>query len=151
MQLSCQIFHNIPCTSSSDPPKIVTTKDNIYNKYIKPPQGAIWSQHKINIHGISPSDNSIQSAKAIETVRKDFCTFVDARICSNESGILLAYNGEMCDLKWLWKLINIPNSSMSMPSKCKFFLNLLKVLKHSKSCPLHQSKTKLDSSNLQSV
>ncbi len=36
---------------------------------------------------------------------------------------------------------------MSMPSKCKFFLDPLKVLKHYKSCSLHPSKT----SNLQSV
>ncbi len=76
---------------------------------------------------------------------------MDACIHSNEVGILLAYNGETCDLKWFWKLINIPNSPMSMPSKCKFFLNPLKVLNHYKSCPLHPSKTKLESSNLKLV
>ncbi len=151
VQLLCQIFRIIPGTSSSDPPKIVTTKDDIYNKYVKPPEGAIWSQHAINIHGITPSDNRVQSAETIETAWIDFCTFVDSHIGSNEVGILLAYNSKTCDLKWLWKLINIPNSSMFMPSKCKFFLNPLKVLKHYKSCPLHPTKTKLESSNLQSV
>ncbi len=65
VQLFCQIFCIIPCTSLPDPPKIVTTKDNIYNKYIKPPQGAIWSQQALKIHGISPSVNCIQSTKAI--------------------------------------------------------------------------------------
>ncbi len=102
-------------------------------------------------HYISPSDNRIQLAKAIETIWKDFCTFVDAFIHSNEVDILLTYNDEMCHLKWLWKLINISNSSMSMPSKYKFFLDPLKVLKHYKSCPLHPSKTKLESWNLQSI
>ena len=94
VQLLCQIFRIIPGTSSSDPPKIVTTKDDIYNKYVKPPEGAMWSKHAINIHGITPSDNRVQLAETIETLWTDFCTFVDSCIGLNEVGILLAYNGE---------------------------------------------------------
>lgn len=40
---------------------------------------------------------------------------------------------------------------MSMPPKCKFFLDPLKVLRHHKSCLFHPSKTNLEWSNLQPI
>mmetsp|Transcript_2671 Transcript_2671/g.5719 ORF Transcript_2671/g.5719 Transcript_2671/m.5719 type:complete len:210 (+) Transcript_2671:719-1348(+) len=76
---------------------------------------------------------------------------VDQRVHDNEVAILVAYNGETCNLKWLWKLTNTPNSSIAMPPKCKFFINPFKIIKHYKSCFLHPSKMKLELSNLQSI
>ncbi len=149
--IMCQIFHIILGTSPSIPPKTITTGNDIFNQYIKPSQGVIWCQHALNIHEITPSDVCIQSAETIEDMWNEFYTFMDKHIFSNEVGILLMYNGDTCDLKWLWKLINIPNSSMSMPPKSKFFLDPLKVLRHYKSCLLYPPKTILELSNLQSI
>ncbi len=140
----------LPETTTSTT-KTITTDEDFFNKYVKPQEGAIWSQNAINVHGITPSDPWIQGANTIEDVWGSFCKFMDQRVCDNEVAILVAYNGESCNLKWLWKLTNTPNSSMAMPLKCKFFIDPLKIIKCYKSCFLHLLRAKLELSNLQSI
>ncbi len=132
-------------------PETKSSADDIFNEYVKPPHGAFWSQNAINIHGITPDSPKIQNASSIEEVWGEFCSFINRRIKSNEIGILVAYNGETCDLKWLWKLTQAPTSTMIIPPKLKCFIDPLRVIKHYKSCPLHPEKTKLESSSLESI
>ncbi len=151
IQLSCQIFRiALPATTTSTP-KMITTDEDPFNEDEKPQEGAIWSQYVINVNGITHSDPQIQGANTIEDLWGSFCMFVDQWVCDNEVAILVIYNGETCILKWLWKLTISPNLSKSMTPKCKFFIDLLKITKHYKSCFFNLSKTKLESSNLQSI
>lgn len=57
----------------------------------------------------------------------------------------MAYNGETCDLKWIWRYLQAPRTELAMPTCFKFFLDPLKVIKHYKSCDLNPSKSKLES------
>jgi hypothetical protein len=40
-----------------------------------------------------------------------------------EKVVLVAWNGETCDLKWLWRLFKVSNSMYSLPENIKYFLD----------------------------
>eukprot|EP00956_Cyclotella_meneghiniana_P010948 scaffold15307_cov38-Cyclotella_meneghiniana.AAC.3 len=54
-----------------------------------------------------------------------FCEWVDSHE-PDETIILVAYNGEKCNCKWLWKLTQAPFSQYNLPTKIKWFMDLLK-------------------------
>ena len=54
---------------------------------------------------------------------------------------MLAYNGETCDLKWIWRLTQAPGLPYGMPQKLKYFLNPLRVIKNYKGCKLNLVKS----------
>ena len=121
---------------------------NIFNKYIKPSDIAIWNDHATQIHGLHASHPSIQSAQDMKTVWNEWEIFIDNEICTEEIGILIAYNGESCDLKWLWKLTQSSTSKLNMPPQVKHFLDPLKVIREYKSCPINSKNSKLESYEL---
>ena len=51
-------------------------------------------------------------------------------------------------MKWLWKLTQAPFTSLTLPSKIKFFMDPYKVMSHYSSCLLNKKRTKLDSYEL---
>jgi hypothetical protein len=57
--------------------------------------------------------------------------------------VLVAWNGEACDLKWLWKLTQAPNSMYSLPPNIKYFIDPYHVILQYKSCVLNKMKSKL--------
>ena len=65
--------------------------------------------------------------------------------------IVVAYNGATCNLKWIWKLTQAPNSLYLMTDVMKFFLDPLQVIKKYKGCKLNPTKRKLDSLELGAV
>ena len=88
---------------------------NIFNKYIKPSDNAIWNDHTTQIHSLHTSHPSTQSAQDMKTVWNEWETFIETEICTEEIGILIAYNEESCDLKWLWKLTQSSISKLNTP------------------------------------
>ena len=62
--------------------------------------------------------------------------------------VLVAWNRETCDLKWLWKLTQMPISQLSLPNAFKYFIDPLRVIINYKGCKLYPSKSKLDSLEL---
>ena len=69
----------------------------------------------------------------------------------SEIVILVAWNGENCDLKWLWKITQAPRSRLSFPPQIQFFVDPYCVITSFKLCPLHKSKSKLEGYDLGSV
>ena len=55
----------------------------------------------------------------------------------------MAWNGDQCDLKHIYKLVQAPNTNLSFPDKLLFFLDPLKIIREYKGCKLHPSKSKL--------
>ncbi len=54
----------------------------------------------------------------------------------------MAWNGGTCDLKWLWWLIQAPNSQYSWPANVRYFIDPCCVIARYKSCALNKTKSK---------
>ena len=126
----------------------IEVEEETFNAYVKPGDGAIWDERLTSIHGLSAAKPEIQSTPDIFEVWTHFCHFVTSNIGSSETIILLAYNGKSCDLKWIWKLTQAPNSRLNMPPQIKLFLDPYQVINHFKSCKLNPAKSKLESLSL---
>jgi hypothetical protein len=81
-------------------------------------------------------------------VWKRFKSWLDLYLQPDDDGVLVAWNGEKCDLTWLWQLTQAPRSTLSFPPQLKYFLDPLKVIGEYSRCPLHKSKSKLESLKL---
>ena len=82
---------------------------------------------------------------------KWFEKFLDANIGANQVGVLIAWNGVGCDLHWLYKVAQAPYLSLNFPSKVKYFLDPLAVLRTYSWCRLHKKDSKFQSYSLGSV
>ena len=100
------------------------------------------------VHALSMNDPRIAGADKIYDVLKAFERCIDSKILVGAPGILVAYNGKNCDLKWIWKLTQAPNSPFHMLPKLKFFLDPYKVINGYASCRLHRNHSKLESYEL---
>ena len=62
----------------------------------------------MTVHGIQPTDERIKSASGIETVWKQFVSFIEAHLSGGDhssnkkSGIFAAWGGKACDCEWLF-------------------------------------------------
>lgn len=147
IQISAEIFRANDISGAN--PTI--RKACIFNEYVKPHDGALWDPNSTRIHGLSETSPQIQAANKIHTVWNNFCKFINDNVTPTEACILVAYNGETCDLRWIWQLVQNPHSDLSMPDRIKFFLDPLKVIRHYKLSKLHPSKSKLESLRLESI
>ena len=66
----------------------------------------------------------------------------------NEPIVLVAYNGDTCDLKWLWCITQVSRSLLSLSSQIKYFLGSLQVTCNYKECKPRPSKSNLGSIEL---
>jgi len=57
--------------------------------------------------------------------------------------VFVAWNGETCNLKWLWKMTQALRSQLSLPNAFMYFIDSLHVTRNYKGCKLHLSKSKL--------
>ena len=69
-------------------------------------------------------------------------------VLPDEKIVLVAYNGETCDLKWVWKMTQAPHSQLTLPLQIEYFLDPLRVIRNYKGCKLNPCKSKLDSLEL---
>ena len=63
--------------------------------YVRP-WANMWEQRCIDVHQITYDDDRIQSAEGIERVWQQFTSWFYREV--------VAWNGETCDLKRLWKI-----------------------------------------------
>ena len=108
VQMSAEIVRAdlLPTGSSKtkDTAANVQRDPNIFDKHIRPSDDALWDEHCTAIHGLHANHPSIVAADDIGTVWAQFLAWINSRIGRDEVVILVAYNGETCNLQWLWKL-----------------------------------------------
>jgi hypothetical protein len=122
-----------------------------FNAYVNPGENALWDDSLTAVHGLRRTDPRIVNAHSIHVVWAQFVSWFNELAKEFGSVLLVAWNGENCDLKWLWKICQSPNSPCSFPEKLQFFMDPWKVIKHYTSCAVHPSKSKIDCLSLGSV
>ena len=100
------------------------------------------------VHGLHSQSPEIVDADPIYLVWKQFRAWLDLYLQPDDGTVLVTLNGKTCDLTWLWQLTRAPSSTLSFPPQLKYFLDLLKVIGEYSRCPLHKSRSKLESLEL---
>ena len=77
--------------------------------------------------------------------------FIENNLLEFEEGCVVAYHCAVSDMKWIWCLTQRPNANHEIPSKLKWFLDPLKLIKTFTGCRLNPKKSKLTSLSLGSV
>ena len=135
LQLSAEIsrLELVPKTTAKgivatgDTASSIQREPNTFNEYVNPGEGAIYGEHSTALHGLTATHPSIRDAEEIYPVWQRFCQWLRSNVSPDEAIVLVAYNGETCDLKWLWRMTQAPRSPLSMPSQIKYFLDPLRV------------------------
>ena len=119
-----------------------------FNEYVNPKSDLDWDLKCIRSHHLLPTDPKIKDADEIDVVWGRFATWIEQNIAKDETGILIAWNGTSCDLKWIWKLTQAPLSTLSMPVQIEFYIDPYRaIMQHDKN-PLHPSQSKVESMEL---
>ena len=126
----------------------VSRVPSTFNKYVNPGKDAVWDAIGTSVHGLHSTHPNIVEASDMATVWAQFCTWIDDILFPGEVIVVVAYNGETCDLKWLWTLTQAPDSPFDLPDSFEYFLDPYRVISKMKTCKLHQEKSKLDSLSL---
>ena len=163
IQLSAQIIrmtcNNVDGTDGdwlfkqSNNKSFTTTRGPTFDKFVYPGEKAIWNEHlTTNVHGLHEEHEEIKRAKLngqnITKVWNDFCRWVDGNTQHDEIATIVAYNGETCDLRWIWRHTQAPNSPGRFPSKIKFFMDPLNVINGYTTCKLNKKQSNLESFEL---
>jgi hypothetical protein len=119
--------------------------DTMFNHYVNPGEHAFWNEQMCSrdVHGLHAHDPRILSTENIDSrVWSLFNTSIDENLQDYENAILVAYNGETCDLRWIWKLTQASKSTnrtrRRMPTKIKFFLDPLHIIKNYSQCTINK-------------
>ena len=80
-----------------------------------------------------------------------FAIFLNKHIGTNERAILVAWNGASCDLDWIYRLTQVPQSKLSLPQRVKYFLDPYKAIDKCVGCRLNTKHSGLKSYSLSSV
>jgi hypothetical protein len=148
------------CTMKLREAKKGTNKDSLedwgrhtdtFDAYVNPGDNAIWDESMTAVHGLRRTDPRIVNAQPIRVVWENFVAWFNDLSREFAAVILVAWNGETCDLKWLWKICQSPNSPCQLPSKLQYFMDPYKVIKHYTSCRINPTKSKIDSLSLGSI
>eukprot|EP00956_Cyclotella_meneghiniana_P013939 scaffold20501_cov80-Cyclotella_meneghiniana.AAC.1 len=130
----------------------ITTRDTLtevfrepvtFNRYVNPGSGVHFEEQCVAVHGIHPSDPRIVGADKMSVVWADFCKWVEEYTNPDDVCILVAYNGQNCDMKWLWKLTQAPFAPYRLPSKIQWFMDPYKVITSNPKCPLNHLQSKM--------
>ena len=99
----------------------------VFNEHVNPGREAVWNDQVCTAsHALSPGHDKIVNADTIDLVWKSFEKFLDANIGSDQVGVLIAWNGEGCDLyqydvsslRWIGILLYAP--CVFLYDKCIF-------------------------------
>ena len=125
---------------------------NTFDSYINPNvRPEMWLDHLVAVHGLRGNDPRITSAPVMSVVWERFCRWVDSKVPEGDVATLVAWNGEHCDMKELWKLTQAPNSSCHMPPQLQYFLDPYRVISHYTKCPINKKISKIESYSLGEV
>ncbi len=147
IQLSAEIVHiklvSMGRELASDKAEDCCRCEHTYNRYVQPgcaPE--YWAQSSIDVHNILPTDPRINGAGGMRTVCPQFLLWLAEHISAAEPMFLVAWNGGACDLKWLWRLTQAPNSQCSWPENGRFFIDPCHAIAKYMSCALDETKSK---------
>jgi hypothetical protein len=116
---------------------------------VKPPPDAIWDTEMCKrVHKLHPDHEHIQDADDIVTVWKLFCDFINRNIGRQQVGVLVAWNGVTCDMRWIYKLCQAPNSIFQLPPSIKYFMDPMSVIREYNGCKLNKKHSKVESYEL---
>ena len=62
--------------------------------------------------------------------------------------IIVAWNGETCDMEWLYRYTDVHSSKISFPKVLKYFMDPLEIIRRHPGCKFHPNKFKLESLSL---
>ena len=109
-----------------------------FNRYVQPPEGVYWNTVACQAsHGLTPESPQIRSANAFDFVWQELCAWTNDNVASDETCILVAYCGETCDLRWIWKYVQAPRSRLFMPEQIKFFMDPKFIIDKYTGCRLN--------------
>ena len=86
-------------SSTGDTASNIKREVETFNSFVNPGEGAIYGDHAVAIHGLHASHPSIRNADEIHAVWQRFCKWIRVNVAPDEVMVLVAYNGETCDLK----------------------------------------------------
>lgn len=146
VQISAELFSPNPADALGL--DFISNPDT-FNSYVQPPEGALWNDDACrNSHNLTSNSECIKSAPRFDVVWGQFCSWISRHVGPSKTCIFVAYNGATCDLRWLWRHLQAPRTTLSMPDCMRFFLDPLHVIQNYKSCPLNPTKSKLESLEL---
>ena len=119
-----------------------------FNEYVNPNSDLDWDPRCIRSHHLLPTDPKIKDADEIDVVWGRFATWIEQNIAKDETGIVIAWNGTSCDLKWIWKLTQAPLSTLSMPVQIEFYIDPYRAIMQYDKNPLHPSQSSVESMEL---
>ena len=122
-----------------------------FDSYVKPSDSAVWSEHATKIHGLHRGHPSIINADPLESVWVEFIAYLNANIPIGKVGVLVAWNGETCDMEWCYRIMNGPIGTVSFPRQLRYFMDPLEIIRRHTGCLLNPKKSKLQSLSLGSV
>ena len=76
----------------------IRRKDATFNSYINPGKDALWPDQYTTINGLAATHPKILGAPKMDVVWFEFEQWTQKTTTTNETIILVAYNGEKCDL-----------------------------------------------------
>ena len=123
-------------------------RGTVFNEYINPGEGVIFSKACTDIHHLHVSTPCIAEARKIDVIWHQFTSWIESNTAVDEEVITVAYNDKSCNMKWLWKLTHAPFIALSLHPRLMYFLNPYRVMSHYTSCPLNKKTTKLNSYEL---
>ena len=96
----------------------IKREENVFNEYVKPHEGAVWDSQATRIHGLTEHNPKIIGADGMDLVWPRFLQWFANHLKREEVAALVAYNGETCDLKWLWSSLKPHALSTPFLQKC---------------------------------
>ena len=100
----------------------------MYSTNVKPHEGAVWDSQATRIHGFTEHNPNIIGADGMDLVWPTFLQWFAYHLKREEVAVLVGYNEETCNLKWLWKLTQASRSLYCLPPKMEYFMDPLKVI-----------------------
>jgi hypothetical protein len=99
-----------------------------FDEYVNPGENTLWDPNATAVHGLHLQSPEIVDVDPVYLVWKHFRAWLDFYLQRDDVGVLIAWNGETCNLTWLWLLTQAPRSTLSFPSQVKHCLDPLKVI-----------------------
>ena len=103
-------------------------------------------------HKLHTNSPQIRAANPFDFVWHEFCAYIADLVADNvfpsETFVFVAYHGETCDLRWIWKHTQAPRTQLEMPLQMKFFMDPKAIIGHYTGCRLDPSKSGLESLEL---
>ena len=123
-----------------------------FDEYVNPGSNAVWNEaassasNKLHRH-----DPRIVNANSLHELWKRFSTFIKSNVGRHQKGIMIAWNDKSCDMRWIYKVAQAPNTTLLLPDEIQYFLDPFKVISQYRSCKLNKFKSFIESYSLGAV